>query len=352
MNSSKIQLQASEIEQRPLGWWRQLMYVLAIGFVLYFFSERLFWTVFGADATLSEMIITWLAYSAVCYLFLSVCWWFRVSDFASVFLSGALFGWLLEGGIAPTLYGTEPSSPFPLSVIWTSVAWHATLSVWLGWNRLGRALREGRNREVVGLSLFFGVFWGMWGMFQWQETPPVQTTEDVFLFHAISMTGLFVCALCLANRLQQRRYFKPAPVGLLIAASGWGVFWLQIAITIGWMVPVVLGLLLLFVLTPLWRSRHSRSTQLALAAHGLRTPWLSYLLLLIILPAVATVTYVAGVKLGMTQFPVAYVVLGLSTGIGIVLFSSAYIKVCRSSVTPSGISRSSIASDFRSGSTS
>ncbi|MCA9011711.1 MAG: hypothetical protein KDB01_18285 [Planctomycetaceae bacterium] len=333
MNSSNIESPAPEIEPRPLGWWRQLMYVLANGFVLFFFSERLFWTVFGADATLSDLIMTWLAYSAVAYLFLGACWWLRVGDFAAVFLAGALFGWLLEGGIAPTLYGTEPSSPFPLSLIWTAVAWHATLSVWLGWYRLGSALREGRNREVVGLSLFFGVFWGMWGMFPWQETPPVQTTEDVFLFHAVSMTSLLGCAYCLANRLQRKRHFKPAPAGLLIAAAVWGVFWLQIAITIGWMVPVILCSLLLLVIIPLWRSRLSRITQLALAAHGLRTPWFSYLLL-IILPAVATMTYVLGVNIGMTQFPVAYVMLWLSTGIGIVLLSSAFIKVCRRSVTP------------------
>lgn len=329
MDSENIKSLVPEIESRPLGWWRQFMFVLANGFVLFFFSERLFWTVFGADATLSDLIVTWLVYSAVAYLFLSACWWLRVGGFARVYLSGALFGWLLEGGIAPTLYGTDPSSPFPLSLIWTGVAWHATLSVWLGLNRLGNALREGRNLEVAGLSLFFGIFWGMWGMYPWQETPPIQTTVDVFLFHAVSMTALLVCAFCLANRLQQERHFKPAPAGLLIAAAVWAIFWVPIAITIGWTVPVILCSLLVLVITPLWRSRRSTSTQLALSAHGIRTPWLSYLLLLILLPAIATTTYVLGVNFGMSQFPVAWVVLWLSTAAGIVLLARAWIKVCR-----------------------
>lgn len=328
MNLSEQNSVTSAVEPLPLGWWRQTCYVLAVGFVFFFFSERLFWTVFGVDATLPELIITWLAYSAVAYLFLSICWSFRVSGFAAIFLSGALFGWLLEGGIAPTLYGTEASAPFPLSLIWTSVAWHATLTVWLGWHRLGVALREGRGWEVAGLSLFFGVFWGMWGMYPWQETPPIETTEDVFLFHAVLMTLLVAVSYLSINRLQRLRHFQPGPLGILMALAIWGVFWLQYAIALGLIVPVILGSVLLAVMIPLWRTRNSRSMEPVLAAHRQRTRWLPYALLLFMLPTTATITYVVGVNTGLTQFPISYIVLGLSTAMGLILLLIAYVKVC------------------------
>ena len=335
MNLPEQQPVTSAVQPQPLGWWRQTGYVLSVGFVFFFFSERLFWTVFGVNATLSELVITWLAYSAVAYLFLCICWCFRVSGFAAIFLSGALFGWLLEGGIAPTLYGTEDSAPFPLSLIWTSVAWHATLTVWLGWHRLGVALREGRCWEVAGLSLFFGVFWGMWGMYPWQETPPVETTEDVFLFHSVIMTLLVAASYLCMNRLQRLRHFQPAPAGLLIAVAIWGVFWLQYVIALGVIVPIILGSVLLAVMIPLWRTRHARNEPSVLAAHGLRSRWLPYLLLLFMLPSAATITYVVGVNTGMTQFPISYIVLGLSTAVGIILLLVAYVKLCLRSTSVS-----------------
>src|SRR5215218_2313212 len=45
---------------------------LATGYVLFFFSERLFWGVFKPGDNVGELAVTWLAYSVVAYLFLSV----------------------------------------------------------------------------------------------------------------------------------------------------------------------------------------------------------------------------------------------------------------------------------------
>jgi hypothetical protein len=168
----------------------------------------------------------------------------------------------------------------------------------------------------------------MWGMYPWQETPPVETTEDVFLFHAVLMTLLLAGSYLSMNRLQRLRHFQPAPVGLLIALAIWGVFWLQYAMALGLIVPLILGSLLLAVMIPLWRTRHSRIGQPVLAAHGCRTRWLPYLLLIFMLPMTATITYVVGVNTGMTQFPISYIVLGFSTAWGLILLLIAYSKVC------------------------
>ena len=42
-----------------------LLVALGTGYVLFFYSERLFWTVLWPNAESPELAITWLAYSAV-----------------------------------------------------------------------------------------------------------------------------------------------------------------------------------------------------------------------------------------------------------------------------------------------
>jgi len=40
---------------------------LAIGFILFFFSERLFWSVWRDKNSIGNQMITWLAYSTTTY---------------------------------------------------------------------------------------------------------------------------------------------------------------------------------------------------------------------------------------------------------------------------------------------
>jgi hypothetical protein len=43
-----------------------------------------------------DLIVTWLAYSTLAYLFLATDWLFRVNDIWSLYLAGAIYGWLTE----------------------------------------------------------------------------------------------------------------------------------------------------------------------------------------------------------------------------------------------------------------
>ena len=54
-----------------------LLYALATGYILFVFSERLFWTVWRPNDQLLDLTITWLAYSVVAYLFLAAVAWSR-----------------------------------------------------------------------------------------------------------------------------------------------------------------------------------------------------------------------------------------------------------------------------------
>jgi hypothetical protein len=128
---------------------KNLLSALATGYILFVFSERIFWAVWWPGSTIAELAITWLAYSAVAYLFLSVMQWSRADDLWSVFLAGAIYGWLVEGGLADTLYGTQPSAPFPTSISITGLSWHALISVLVGWWATGRALANGSTSRMI-----------------------------------------------------------------------------------------------------------------------------------------------------------------------------------------------------------
>lgn len=87
-----------------------LLLSLVNGFILFVFSERPFWSVWRPGDSLPDLIVTCLAYSTLAYLFLAIVWLFRVNDVWSLFLAGAVYGWLTEGGLMHTLYGTGESA--------------------------------------------------------------------------------------------------------------------------------------------------------------------------------------------------------------------------------------------------
>ena len=106
---------------------RKAAVILANGYILFFFSERVFWSFWRPADNLRDFVITWLAYCLMGWMFLDLVRHFRVASFPPLFLCGAVFGWVGEGVVVDTMYG-DPTNPFPLSVSWTGLAWHALLT--------------------------------------------------------------------------------------------------------------------------------------------------------------------------------------------------------------------------------
>jgi hypothetical protein len=142
---------------------RKAAVVLANGYILFFFSERVFWSFWRPADSLRDFVITWLVYCLLGWIFLDLVRRFRVASFAPLFLCGAVFGWVGEGVVVDTLYG-HPSSPFPLSISFTGLAWHALLSVGVGWYVIGEALTEEKPTRIALVSLAVGVGWGLWAV--------------------------------------------------------------------------------------------------------------------------------------------------------------------------------------------
>ena len=132
-----------------------------------------------------DFLVTWFVYSLLGWVFLILVRQFRVASFAALFLAGAVFGWLGEGLVVDTLYGSA-GNPFPLSISFTGLSWHALLSVGIGWYATGKALTDDKPRRILLLSLLTGIGWGLWAVW-WPAELDERTDHSVrgFAAHAL-----------------------------------------------------------------------------------------------------------------------------------------------------------------------
>jgi hypothetical protein len=293
-----------------------LLLSLANGYILYFFSERLFWTVWRTGDSVAEQVITWLAYCAATYLFLCVVTYFRCNDFASVCLAGAFYGWLIEGTLAPTLYGTEDSAPFPLSLCITSLSWHMLISVALGWYALAKALNA-RRCGCVGLAIGVGVFWGAWATFQWRESPPV--VVSLRSLPATRSRSSFLIAAWWLNLHVDLQRFHPGRPGLFFGVLVVATFYAQHIAKMGLRPLVILPAVLALALFPLWRRRQRFPSNAAVVVRPR-----GRLFLLLLTPAAALTIYVVAMTGEWDELPISSILFYWTTaplGVAVALWS-------------------------------
>jgi hypothetical protein len=173
---------------------RKAVIVLANGYILFFFSERVFWSFWRPGDTLPEFLITWFVYCLLGWIYLDLVSRFKVASFSSLFLCGAVYGWLDEGVVVDTLYGNA-TNPFPLSVSFTGLAWHALLSIGVGWYFIGEALTEKKPTRTALISLAVGIGWGLWSVW-WPSELGKEANTSVWGFasHALPCSILFMLA--------------------------------------------------------------------------------------------------------------------------------------------------------------
>ena len=265
--------------------------VLGTGYVLAFFSETVFWSVWRPADDLFGRVLTWLLYSLFAYLTLGVIRHFRLGDGRELLLAGAFFGWLCEGVYAMTVFG-DPSMPFPFTIVWTALAWHAPISLLVGWYALGLALRDVRLGPVVLLALGIGLFWGSWALGWLAETPPVAVPPLEFILHAGATTALLALAHMAIGAGAPATY-RPSRIGTAMAGALVVVFFAGVtvpAIPFAVLVlPPLLGLLWLALRRA--RSQRPEGCLLARFAAPVRPRNLAALALV---PLAATLVYALG----------------------------------------------------------
>lgn len=190
---------------------KQAVQVLAHGYILFFYSERVFWSFLRPGDRLHELVLGWLVYSLLALVFLWSIRRFRAASFAAVFVAGAVFGWLAEGLVVDTMYGTK-ENPFPISISFTGLAWHALISVGIGWYAQAKVLATGKPKAIARFSALVGLGWGLWAGWWPAELERANTSMADFSAHAI-VCSLLLCGSWIVLALGHANEFRIRTTG-------------------------------------------------------------------------------------------------------------------------------------------
>lgn len=269
---------------------RAIAFVLGAGAVSWAWSEVGFWAHFRADDAPAGWVLTWLMYSLAAAVALRVLRRWPGDDLPRLVLVGSLYGWVVEGVVASTVYGAPP-----FTIVWTGVAWHGLLTVVVGWLLLPRALvADGRRRWLVPAAV--GVAWGVWSAGWWAAPPDAGQDAAV---PDVASYALFVVVVSAAAAVGYAVMHACAPRGadltsrlglavVLLLLGVWGV--LVVVVAIPW-APALLGLLVALAILSLRRLGPPARDDLPLGFEpGLPAGRLGPLVLV---PVVAVATYTA-----------------------------------------------------------
>lgn len=305
-----------------------LLAALSTGYILFFFSERLFWTVVWPGTAWPDLLITWLAYSAVAYLFLTVVSWSRADDLPSLFLAGAVYGWLIEGGLAHTLYGTQSSAPLPWSISLTALSWHALISILFGWWATNRALVASSVWPLAAVSVAVGIFWGVWAMFPRQESPPILAPVGRFAVEAFVFTLALAASWWVEGRAKASSAFRPGWIGVSISTLVVGLFYVQHVMALGAraliMLPTCVGGALFVLSLHRWRRKVSGDAESEGSTRQHRR-----LVILLLIPAAGTIMFGFAAAAGWDRLPIAEVVYEVTGIAGFALLIISTVVIAR-----------------------
>lgn len=149
--------------------------VIAFGAILASVSE--FWFYRLPDDVDPSLLL--LAYGLLGYLFFVVLDRFRVRSVAALVVAASLLGFLIEGVPVSVVY----SNP-PLSIIWTSLAWHALITIGMGWLLLRHMLMRGWLQAALFCAAF-GIGLGAWNAYMWNALEDEVTGRITFVWQPV-----------------------------------------------------------------------------------------------------------------------------------------------------------------------
>jgi hypothetical protein len=189
-------------------WIQKLVVILATGYILFFYSERVFWSFLRPGDKLADFVLGWLVYSLLGWVFLLLLKQCRIAGFPALFLAGAVFGWLAEGVVVDTLYGNA-DNPFPASISFTGLAWHALISVGVGWYWQAKVLTAVKPGKVAIFAVAVGLGWGLWAGWWPAELGHSNTSLAAFAGHSLACS-IALFAAWLALGMASSEWFQPA----------------------------------------------------------------------------------------------------------------------------------------------
>lgn len=303
------------------AWLRRLALAVVTGYIFIYFSELAFWARPTEGTTLPGALEPLLPYSFAAYVFLALVSAFRVRTLAAVFLVGALFGWFVEGVFVQTAYES-----LPLSLSFTGLAWHALLTVLVGWWALQWALRKSIWRTLWTAALV-GIGYGLWAIYWWTDSPPPTPLPD-FAVYTLTSTLALIVAYWLAARLRMTR-FAPSRVEWAVTLLAILAYFALLTVPQQPLAIVILPPLVALVLLALWRNRRAETREDALVAlYTMPLPNVGRMLAVLALPLAASATYGLLLTLNV-HFPTNIVLYLITTPLGFIALVVSLVRTFR-----------------------
>lgn len=214
---------------RLLQRWLTVAALAAIGV---FASENLFWSAPPGPLTPLDLLLTWLAHALATTASLMALTATRASGWLAIFLSGCIYGWLVEGVIVQTVLDA-----FPYTMVFTGMSWHALPTVLLV--ALGVRLSAGWPlwRQLAYLLALSALF-SLWALYWPIERAPMPDPLTV---------AWYLCGLGLVVPLANMTldHLPPTP-----QFSRWEIGIVAGLFTLAWLIPFVTTLDLRLLAVP------------------------------------------------------------------------------------------------------
>jgi len=301
--------------------FKNTLLVLTTGYICVFFSEHLFWARVRPDDSFMNWVSTWIAYSLMAFVFLHLVTYFRIANRWALFLAGAAFGWMAEGIIVQTTYES-----LPLSISFTGLAWHALITIWIGWYALRQRLSAPTPLPTLKLAITIGAGYGLWAISWWLEPDGGVATLGEFSAFTMTTSSLVILAFWLGNWSASEPFVPNRWVTRII----YGLFVLYFIFVAVPAMPVAVAILpILFGLVYLGLQKNRKTEQndslLIMLTH--RASPLNYISLLA-MPLTAVAVYVIALTLNL-QWQTNWILYLITTPLGFILFGMSLFKTWR-----------------------
>jgi hypothetical protein len=300
---------------------KNILFVLSTGYIFVYFSEHLFWAHIRTDDSFKNWFSAWIVYSLMAFVFLRLVSYFRVKGIWALFLAGAVFGWLAEGVIVQTAYDM-----LPWSISFTGLAWHALLTVWVGWYAVRKALLSSSIWSGIKLSSLIGLVYGFWAINWWVEPDGRVSPVPEFAIFTFATTTLVIFAYWLAN------WSSSAPLkwnrwAMAVIAILFVLYFFFVTVPASPIAIVVLPVLLGLAVWGLRQNRMFESEGSLLEMPGGRTSLRNHLGLLG-LPITGTLVYALAMSIDLKAHT-SWMLYLVTTPLGFIVFTIGLYKLQR-----------------------
>ena len=300
---------------------KNILLVPATGYIFVYFSEHLFWARIRPDDSLKSWVSAWIAYSLMAFVFLVLVAQFKIKTIWPLFLAGAVFGWLGEGIVVQTAY-----EALPLSISFTGLAWHALITIWIGWYAIQKSLLAPASSPTLKLVAAIGACSALWAINWWLEPDGGVASIPAYAKFSFVTTILVIISYWLANWGASAPFQPKRWVTILVSA----IFILYFAFVTVPAAPIsilVLPVLLGLVYFGLRKNPEKEGEGSLLDQFGNRIPAWKFLFLFT-LPVVNIACYALALTLNL-QWHTNWILYLITTPLGFILFFASLVKANR-----------------------